>query len=399
MTKLQNQFQHFALNGYMEIEMLIKRPIYNQQLKCVAFEVLSHQHTKQDEQLDTLLLELITNSDTQLPLFIPFALKALLDKFETPIENPIILKLLAEDIESIYSLTELENSLFSIALIITTPQQLAWLNFAEYIGLTEELMSKNDLTKVVKFSRDNQRKVIAYGIDKALSFDKCKAMTMDYYCGDFLFKPLEDDKTDITANKLNLLQLIQSIQHKDCNLKDFSDIIQNDPLLSFQLLKVANLGVFSGYQAIESIDQAINRLGIINLKNWIMILSLKNISDKPKEILESGLIRAHMAEELAKKSTNISAQCAYTVGLLSILDCLLNKPMPELINQITLAEEIKNALTNKTGPLGELLSLVVAYEEGHWEEVPHTSCNGLDLSKLYIDCLGVVSTRAKAMLV
>lgn len=377
--------------------MLIKRPMYNQQLKCVAFEVLSHQNLKKEEPLDIPLWELITNSDTQLPLFIPFALKYLLDKFEGPIENPIILKLLAEEIDSRYSIAELQDSLFSIALIITTPQQLAWLNFAEYIGLTEELMSKNDVTKVIKFSRDNQRKVIAYGVDKPLNFNKCKTMIMDYYCGDFIFQPLENEKTVITANKLNLLQLIQSLQNENCNLNDVSAIIKKDPLLSFQLLKIANMATYAGYQAVECIDQAINRLGMINLKNWIMILSMKNISDKPIELLESGLIRAHMAEELAKKSTNISAQCAYTAGLLSILDGLLNTPMFELINQITLAEEIKNALTNKTGPLGELLALVVAYEEGHWDEVSHTSFNGLDLSELYIDCLGAVSKHAKAM--
>jgi EAL and modified HD-GYP domain-containing signal transduction protein len=375
--------------------MLIKRPIYNQQLKCVAFEVLSHQNALENDQLDTLLLELIINADTQLPLFIPFSLKTCLDKFEPPVENSIILKLLAEDIESIYPLTELQNSVFSIALIITTPQQLAWLNFADYIGLTEELMNKNDVSKVIKFSRANQRKIIAYGIDKPHDFDKCKAMTMDYYCGDFLFKPLEDDNSEIAANKLNLLQLIQSIQHKECNLHEFSAIIQKDPLLSFQLLKVANVTAFSGYHEVDSIDQAISRIGIINLKNWVMILSLKNISDKPIEILESGLIRAYMAQELAKKSTNLNAQSAYTAGLLSIIDCLLNKSMTELLSQITLSEEIKNALIYHTGSLGELLSLVVAYEEGHWEDVSDTSFNGLDLSKLYVDCLGLASQHAK----
>lgn len=59
--------------------------------------------------------------------------------------------------------------------------------------------------------------------------------------------------------------------------------------------------------------------------------------------------------------------------------------MPALVEQITLAEEIKDALTNKSGPLGDLLSLVIAYEEGHWEEVTQLNINGIDLSQLYID--------------
>ncbi len=139
--------------------MLIKRPIYNQQLNCVAFEILSQQKIQPNDEIAHCLFELIHNSDTELPLFIPFSLKSILEKFAPPITNPIILKLPAEEIESIYSLTELQESLFSIALLVSTPQQLAWLNFAEYIALTEQLMNGSDVTKVVRYSKAQNRKV------------------------------------------------------------------------------------------------------------------------------------------------------------------------------------------------------------------------------------------------
>ncbi len=371
--------------------MLVKRPIYNQQLHCVAFEILSQQKIQPNDEIAHCLFELIHNSDTELPLFIPFSLKDILEKMEPPITNPIILKLPAEEIESIYPLAELQESLFSIALLVSTPQQLAWLNFAEYIALTEQLMNGSDVTKVVRYSKAQNRKVIAYNLNKPISFDKCKAMTMDYYCGDFLFKPTDKGSTDIAANKLNALQLIETLQKDDCNFSEITDIIQTDPLLSFQLLKIANSVLFSSGQKIVSIDQAVVRLGMINLKNWIMLLSMKNITDKPVEILESGLIRAHMAEQLTKSSKDIASQSAYTAGLLSILDCLIDRPMSELINQITLADEIQNALLHHTGPLGELLALVVAYEEGHWENIPAPYFRGQDLSKLYIDSLDFVA--------
>ncbi|HGC5760932.1 TPA: EAL and HDOD domain-containing protein [Legionella pneumophila] len=377
--------------------MITKRPIYNQQLKCVAFEILSCRNVILNEELTRQFYELIYHTDTQLPLFVPFSLKKLLEQFETPINNPIILKLSADEIESVYSLTELQDSLFSIALLINTPQQLAWLNFAEYIGLTEQLMSKSDVTKVVQYSKAKNRKIIAYDLNQHVNFEKCKAMTMDYYCGDFLLNYIAEEHTEIAANKLNVLQLIQELQKEDCDLNTITHIIQEDPLLSYQLLKLVNSVGFSSGPSIESIDQAVARLGTINLKKWVMLFSMKNISDKPIEILESGLIRAHMAEELAKKSSNIFSQSAYTAGLLSILDCLLNKPMPALVEQITLAEEIKNALTNKSGPLGNLLSLVIAYEEGHWEEVTQLNINGIDLSQLYIDSLALVSQGTKIM--
>ena len=377
--------------------MLIKRPMYNQQLQCVAYEILSHGQQMQHNEVIHPLFELINNSDTQLPLFIPYALKTLIEEADTPIENPIILRLQAEDIDSLYSTEEIQDSLFSIALVINNPAQLSWLNFADYIGITEELMNDADVTKVVKFSKANNRKIIAYDLDKPLSFDQCKTMTMDYYCGDFLFRPTEDEQIEIAASKLNLLQLIQILQKEDCDIDDISNIIETDPLLSYQLLKIANSAAFAGYQPIDTIAQAISRLGMNHLKNWILILSLKNVSDKPVEILQSGLVRAFMAEEIAKKRNNIVMQCAYTVGLLSIIDCLLNKNMATIMEHITLSDEIKTALISKSGPLGELLSLVVAYEEGNWDLVPQDECEALNLSKIYIDSLALVSKKTQAL--
>lgn len=371
--------------------MLAKRPIYNQQLKCVAFEVLSSKNDPYGDDFSDNLARVIRTSDAQLPLFIPFELKGFLEHFEPPIENPIILKLSAEDIDLLYSAKEIKESAFSIALLINTPKQLAWLNFAEYVGLTEKLMSDADVSKVVQYSKAKQRKVIAYGLDKVLSFNKCKGMTMDYYCGDFLFKPVIDDNIAIAANKLNLLQLIQSLEEENCDLLKISQIIQTDPLLSYQLLRVANSAAFSAGNPINSIEQAITRIGLLNLKNWVMLFSMKNISDKPMEVLESGLIRAHMAQKIASAGSKVESQAAYTAGLLSILDCLINKPMTELINQITLTEEISSALTQRAGPLGELLHWVIAYESGDWEHVPKQDVNGIDLSQLYVESLDLIA--------
>lgn len=377
--------------------MLAKRPIYNQKLQCVAFEVLFHQGEKAPEEYSKLLHELIVSADTHLPLFLPYSFRPVIEQFSTSVTNPIILKLPADDIDARHPFSEIQNSDFSIALVINSTQHLAWLNCAEYIGLTENLMKNADVTKVVNYSKDKQRKVIGYSLGEPLNFEKCKQMNMDYYCGDFLFQPVNSEQTIIAGNKLNLLQLIQNLQTDDCDFNVISQIIQNDPLLSYQLLRIANSVIYGGSQTIDSIDQAITRLGIINLKNWVMLLSMKNISDKPLEILESGLIRAHMSQEIAKSTGNITPQSAYTAGLLSIIDCILNKPMSDLIDQITLTDDIKSALVNRDGPLGEVLSAVIAYEEGHWEQVSNANPFGKDLSQLYIESLALVTKSTKAM--
>lgn len=97
------------------------------------------------------------------------------------------------------------------------------------------------------------------------------------------------------------------------------------------------------------------------------------------------------------EQTKIIAQAAYTVGLLSVLDSLLDTPMTKLIENIILSEDIRDALLSREGHLGELLDTVIAYEEGRWEILNSDQYLGQDLSKLYIDALGVVA-KGKAAL-
>lgn len=377
--------------------MLIKRPIYNQRLECVAIEIIASQQAKQHQELFEFFATILRNIDNQLPLFVPYALKFLVEQPDSPVENPLILKLHAADIGNLCPREELEASHYAMALLIDDPQQLAWLNFAEYIALSEHLMTSANVTKVVKYSQTKKRKVIAYDISSSLSFDRCKAMSMDYYCGDFLYQPKGKENQPIAANKLNLLELISKLQEKDTDLDSIISLIQSDPMLSYQLLKIANSVSFSGYQTIESIQQAVIRLGVLNLKNWVMFLSMTNVSNKPMEIVESGLIRAQMAQKIAETQAELSAESAYTAGLLSVLDSLMDTPMAELIEQITLTDEIKTALLSHEGPLGELLKTVIAFEEGHLDNQKEIVYLGIDLSKIYVDCLDQASLGKQAM--
>jgi EAL and modified HD-GYP domain-containing signal transduction protein len=257
------------------------------------------------------------------------------------------------------------------------------LNVAEYVALGAELSNSSEAEKIVRICQTKERKVIAYGIDHTNDFESSKLLGMNYYCGDFLFEPNQNDTSTISANKVNLLELMRFLQAEEINLQKVIELIETDALLSYQLFKLTNSAAFAGLQPIESIDQAISRLGLIQLKNWAMLFSMKNLSNKPIEIIESGLIRAHMAAKL----TTENKEHAYTAGLLSILDGVLNKPMSSIMDTINVSKNIENALVSHSGELGELLALVKAYESGNFDLVPSLEYNGLDLSEIYIQAL------------
>lgn len=53
--------------------MLIKRPIYNQQLECVAVDIIANQQAKEHEHLLEHFTTLLANTEKNLLVFIPGA--------------------------------------------------------------------------------------------------------------------------------------------------------------------------------------------------------------------------------------------------------------------------------------------------------------------------------------
>ncbi|HEX8924593.1 MAG TPA: hypothetical protein VF786_02315, partial [Terriglobales bacterium] len=60
----------------------------------------------------------------------------------------------------------------------------------------------------------------------------------------------------------------------------------------------------------------------------------------------------------------------FLVGLLSLLDALLDRPMSFVTEQIPIPDRCKQALAGKRNSLGQTLTLAIACERGDWKALP-----------------------------
>jgi EAL and modified HD-GYP domain-containing signal transduction protein len=58
----------------------------------------------------------------------------------------------------------------------------------------------------------------------------------------------------------------------------------------------------------------------------------------------------------------------FLIGLFSLLDAMFRMPLPDILERINLAPEAREALLDRTGPFGDALNFVEAYELGLWEQ-------------------------------
>jgi EAL and modified HD-GYP domain-containing signal transduction protein len=85
------------------------------------------------------------------------------------------------------------------------------------------------------------------------------------------------------------------------------------------------------------------------------------------------MIRARMCELLAGRAGRHDGETCFTVGLLSVLDAFLDAPLEQVLVELPLDEDVAQALLRKSGPYGELLVTVLAYEQGRFEQLPQRS--------------------------
>lgn len=130
------------------------------------------------------------------------------------------------------------------------------------------------------------------------------------------------------------------------------------------------------------------------MKRWITLIALQNVSTaSAPALVTQSLVKARFAELLAPKiGLSAIGPSAFLAGLFSSLDALLRRSMGVIMDELRVADEVKQVLVAHGGPLEPVCSVVRAYMRGgDWDRVEsHMEELGLhfsDLSQVYLEAL------------
>jgi c-di-GMP-related signal transduction protein len=171
---------------------------------------------------------------------------------------------------------------------------------------------------------------------------------------------------------------------------DFAEIeglIKHEPSLCYRLLRYLNSPLLGLSAPVLSIRHAFNMLGERELVRWIrMAGTLAMGQDKCSDLVLSSLVRARFCELIAPKVRHADHEL-YLMGLLSLMDAILEVPMGVVIEPLPLGPETKaQLLCGKTGnrtPLSSIYDLMMARETGDWGQVTKLG-KELNLSIVFI---------------
>jgi EAL and modified HD-GYP domain-containing signal transduction protein len=149
--------------------------------------------------------------------------------------------------------------------------------------------------------------------------------------------------------------------------------------LSFKVLRYINSAAVGLRAKVESIQRAVVLMGLKRLRAWASLIAMAGLQGRPAELLNMGLVRANLCERLSRLCASGEADTAYTVGLLSIMDAMLGRPMHELIDELPLPEDTRRAIVAHEGVYGELLAQAIRIEHNDWSKLCHDLAEPLAL--------------------
>ena len=83
------------------------------------------------------------------------------------------------------------------------------------------------------------------------------------------------------------------------------------------------------------------------LRTWSSALLLSSVENKPRELMTIALVRARMCELLGESLRGTEKESFLSAGLLSVLDALLDCPMQQILAELPLTEDVKQALKDQ----------------------------------------------------
>lgn len=209
-----------------------------------------------------------------------------------------------------------------------------------------------------------QVELFASRIESREVFERCKSLGFIGFQGYFLCRPVIVASREIPGPRMGILRTLAQVSRTDVDMRELENIIRQDVTLTYRLLRIANSSFYSRGSSASTIRAALTRLGVTGTREWISLLAMSQIDGKPNELVVIAMIRAKFCEELARRSGRFEPDRSFLVGLLSMVDAIMDQPLERLLELLAVDEELSRALLRQHGELGRALRCAMAQERG-----------------------------------
>jgi EAL and modified HD-GYP domain-containing signal transduction protein len=239
-------------------------------------------------------------------------------------------------------------------------------DLADFIKVDIKIVPLDACAALIKRLGATSCAMLAEKVETRQEFQAAKEAGFSYFQGYFFCKPELVQARELSPNRAIYLRLLQALARPKLDLAELEYNIKQEPSLTYRLLRYLNSARFGLYREIDSVRQALRILGENELRRWVRLaVTLSATEDKPSNLVLSALVRASFCELLGQRVRHGESDL-FLVGLLSLMDAILEVPMGVVVDGLALRGEARDLLLANTGPLLPVFELMRAYEEADW---------------------------------
>ncbi|MEQ1760213.1 MAG: HDOD domain-containing protein [Vicinamibacterales bacterium] len=212
--------------------------------------------------------------------------------------------------------------------------------------------------------------MVAEKVENADVYEDLKKLGYHLFQGYYFCRPKMFKAGALSGHRLAYAQLLMALNNENVTVAQVEDLIKHDASLSYRVLRCINSAAYGIRRQIQSIRQAVVLLGLDQVRKWASVWALAGLNEGASaELVTVAILRARACELLAQSVLTREQSSEYfLLGLCSLLDVILRKPMEEALSELPISDTVRDALLGVDNRARQVLDAVIAYERANWDD-------------------------------
>jgi len=242
-------------------------------------------------------------------------------------------------------------------------------DIADIIKVDIRATSETDAAAMVKRYGPWRCRLLAEKVETREEFVATKKAGFLYFQGYFFRRPETLTAHEIPANRLNYLRMLKAVSQPELDVREIEKLVKSEASLCYRLLRYLNSAAFGFVSEIHSVRHALSIMGEREVRRWIrLVASLGAGQNRPSDLVLATLVRARFCELLSPRIQHGESDL-FLMGMLSLMDTLLEIPMRQVLDNVPIDQECKAVLLGNPSSLRPVYKLMLARESGEWKAV------------------------------
>lgn len=229
-----------------------------------------------------------------------------------------------------------------------------------------------ELKSAVEALKARGKRLLAKRVETHEAAALARGLGFNLFAGHYFREPETLAQRKISAAEATRLGLLELLAQPDPPTDMLVTAIEADASVAYRVLALLNSAHFGQLKKVSSVRQAVVLAGWVQLSAWLRVMVLGDVtpSTKARELLHLSAQRGKFFELLAQASgRDDEADSLFLLGLFSLLPAMLDIPMDEVLDKLSLDDGLRESLCGESGPYARWLAMAQAIEDTRWDDM------------------------------